>query len=64
MTLHSFFPDPSLCLVTKMNLLKQARNQKFLRAGEVSEKKGTLKNISSVTYEKKTPQVKISEIFS
>ena len=62
MTLHSFFSHPSLCLVTKMNLLNQARNEKILRAGEVSENKDTLKNISSATYERKAPQGKISEI--
>ena len=34
------------------------RNQEFLRAGEVSENKGTLIKISSATYERKAPQGK------
>ena len=46
-----------------IQFLSQARNQEFLRAGEISENKGTLINISSAAYERKALQEKISEIF-
>ena len=42
----------------------QARNQELFRAGEVSENKGTSTNISSETYERKTPQGKFQRFFS
>ena len=50
-------------VINKTAVQKQTRNQEFLRAGEVSENKGTLINISSARYERKAPQGQISEIF-
>ena len=41
----------------------QPRNQELLGAGEVSENKGTLINISCATYERKAPHGNISDIF-
>ena len=50
-------------VINKTAVQKQTRNQEFLRAGEVSENKGTLMNISSVSYERKALQGKILDIF-
>ena len=50
-------------VINKTAVQKQTRNQEFLRAGEVSENKGTLMNISCVSDERKALQGKILDIF-
>ena len=42
---------------------EQEHNQKFFKTGEVSCNKSTSIKISSITYEKKALQRKISDIF-
>ena len=41
----------------------QTRNQEFLRAGEVSENKGTSINIFNLQQKRKATQGKISDMF-
>ena len=45
------------------NIKCQARNQEFLRAGEVSENRDTSINISFASYERKALQGKISVVY-
>ena len=45
------------------NIKYQARNQEFLRAGEVSENRDTSINISFASYERKALQGKISVVY-